>query len=226
MILINLSNPEKQSIFEACNLVLSLVPGVDVPCPVIEVSPFLEQNEIRTLQNWIIEYEEKSRESLLTPTKMPDLIDLLHPENIILDAKAESWEDVIRLASRPLQAQKLINASFSDAMIRITEEYGPYTTLAPGVLLLNARPNDGVNKLCMSMLILDHPVDFCGSSNISIAFVLGALDNHSHLNALYQLSKICEKDSFLTTLRNCKRTSEVLRAIWFYSSDISLTELI
>lgn len=217
--------PEDDSIFDRIQLVLSLIPGVTTPKPVIDVSAFLTQNEIRTVQNWIIDYEERSRSQLMNPRRMPDLIDLLHPENIILNAKASSWEDVIRQASRPLEEQRLITPSFCNAIIRITEEYGPYTMLAPGVALLNARPNDGVNRLCMSMLILDRPVDFGVSSNVSIAFVLGASDNHSHLNALFQLSKICEQDAFIANLKKCTRSSEVLRAIWLYSSDISLTEL-
>lgn len=217
--------PEDEQALDHCKLILSLIPGVKSVHPVIEVSPFLTQNEIRVVQNWIIDYEESNRASLLTPTRMPDLIDLLHPENIIIGAKASGWEDVIRLASKPLEDQKLIRPSFCDAMIRLTEEYGPYTTLAPGVVLLNARPNDGVNRLCMSMLTLDHPVDFGASLNISVAFVLGASDNHSHLNALFQLSKVCEQPEFLQSLKKCTRSSEILRAIWLYSSDISLPKL-
>ena len=217
--------PEDESILERADLILSLIPGVNSARPVIEVSPFLLQNEIRVIQNWIIDHEESNRNSLLTPTRMPDLIDLLHPENIILAEKASGWEDVIRLASRPLEDQKLIRPSFCDAMIRLTEEYGPYTILSPGIVLLNARPNDGVNRLCMSMLVLKHPVDFGVSANISVAFVLGASDNHSHLNALFQLSKICEQEQFAEALKKCSRTSEVLRAIWLYSSDISLQKL-
>lgn len=217
--------PEDSGILDQAQLILSLIPGVQAPGPVIEVSPFLLQNEIRVIQNWIIDYEESTRESLLKPMKMPDLIDLLRPENIILETKASGWEDAIRLAAKPLEAQKLIKPEFCDAMIRLTEELGPFTILGPGVVLLNARPNDGVNKLCMSLLILESPVDFGTSMNFSIAFVLGASDNHSHLNALFQLSKICEQKEFISGLKQCTRSSEVLRLIWLYSSDISLSKL-
>ncbi len=217
--------PEDESILDRADLVISLLPGVRLDKPVLEVSPFLTQNEIRVVQNRIIEFEEKSRALLMEPVRMPDLIDLLRPENIILGANASGWEDVIRLAAKPLEDQKLIKPAFSDAMIRITREYGPYTTLAPGVVLLNARPKDGVNRLCMSMLLLEHPVEFDASLSINIAFVLGASDNHSHLNALFQLSKICEQKSFIAGLKKCTRSAEVLRLIWVYSSDISLTKL-
>ncbi len=217
--------PEDESILAKAALILSLIPGIEASVPVIEVSPFLTQNEIRIVQNWRIEYEEKNRETLLKPTRMPDLIDLLHPENIIIGAEASDWQDVIRQAAAPLETQKLIDPSYCGAMIRVTEQYGPYTTSAPGVVLLNARPNDGVNKLCMSMLILAHPVDFGASLNISIAFVLGASDNHSHLNALYQLSKVCEQEDAVDRLKKCRRTSEVLREIWLSSNGISLEGL-
>ncbi len=217
--------PEDESILTKAALILSLIPGIEAAAPVIELSPFLTQNEIRIVQNWLIDYEEKSRETLLKPARMPDLIDLLHPENIIIRAEASDWHDVIRQAARPLEEQKLIDPSYCEAMIRITEQYGPYTTLAPGVVLLNARPNDGVNKLCMSMLVLDRPVDFGASLNISIAFVLGASDNHSHLNALYQLSKVCEQEDVIDGLKKCTRTSEVLRAVWLSSNGISLERL-
>jgi mannitol/fructose-specific phosphotransferase system IIA component (Ntr-type) len=217
--------PEDESILDRADLVISLLPGVRLDKPVLEVSPFLTQNEIRVVQNRIIEFEEKSRALLMEPVRMPDLIDLLRPENIILGANASGWEDVIRLAARPLEEQKLIRPAFCDAMIQITREYGPYTTLAPGVVLLNARPKDGVNRLCMSMLLLEHPVEFDASLSISVAFVLGASDNHSHLNALFQLSKICEQKNFIAGLKKCTRSAEVLRLIWVYCGDISLTKL-
>ncbi len=217
--------PEDESILEKADLILSLIPGVFLKTPVIEVTPSLSQNEIRTIQNWIIEYEEQNRHKLLSPTKKPDLIDLLLPENIILNAEANTWQDVIRLAAGPLEEKNLIKPEFCNAMIRITEEYGAYTLLAPGVVLLNARPNDGVNKLCMSMLTLEHPVDFGEESNISIAFVLGASDNHTHLNALYQLSQICNNTEFITSLQKCSRTSEVIREIWRNAANYNLSKI-
>ena len=71
--------PEDQNILDQAQLILSLIPGIQSSRPVIEISPFLLQNEIRVIQNWIIDYEESTRESLLKPIKMPDLIDLLRP---------------------------------------------------------------------------------------------------------------------------------------------------
>ena len=214
--------PEDDRIFEKADLILSLIPDVQAPKPVIEVSPFLTPDEIRKVQNRIIEHEEKGRQSLLTPGRMPNLMDLLLIEHILIRKSASDWREVIRMAAEPLEEEKLIKPSFCDAMIRLTEEYGPYTTLAPGVALLNARPNDGVSKLCMSLIILERPVDFGVTENISAAFVLGAADNHSHLNALYQLSKICEQKDFISSLKACRRPSEVLRLVWRCSTGISL----
>lgn len=217
--------PEDESILEKADLILSLIPGVFVKTPVIEVSPSLTQNEIRTIQNWIINHEENNRHMLLSPSKKPDLVELLQPENILLNVEAKDWKDVINIAARPLEDKNLIKPEFCDAMIHITEEYGAYTMLAPGVVLLNARPNDGVNRLCMSMLKLKDPVDFGEESNISIAFVLGASDNHTHLNALFQLSQVCGNAEFIANLRKCTRPTEVQRAIWVYAADYSLNQI-
>jgi mannitol/fructose-specific phosphotransferase system IIA component (Ntr-type) len=53
-----------------------------------------------------------------------------------------------------------------------------------------------------------HPID--------IVFVLGAVDNHAHLTALFQLSDLLQTPTFLHDLRNSKSPFDVLRTVWRY----------
>ena len=125
---------------------------------------------------------------------------------------------MVLLASRPLLHDRQIEERYINAMVDVILEHGPYMALAPGVLLLHAKPTDGVNSLCLSLLMLEHGMLFGESTNnpIDIVFVLGAVDNHAHLTALFQLSDLLQTPTFLHDLRGSKSPFDVLRTVWRY----------
>lgn len=120
------------------------------------------------------------------------LSEVLTP-NMIRFAKAENkdWRDVIRLSAQPLlQAQKISN-QYIDAIISNVTENGPYINIGPEIALAHARPDQGVNKMGMSMLLLDHDVDLVDDKHkIRLIIVLAAKDSSSHLKALSELAQI------------------------------------
>lgn len=206
------------------DLILSMIPNLtpdtgDVP--IIVTSPFLRPAEKRLLQNWISEREQQLHRIVPRPAESPTLVDLLTPQTIAFAPRAGSWQQVVELASQPLLEIGAIRPQYCTAMIKVIEEYGPYMVLAPGVIMLHARPVDGVNQLCLSMLRLDQGVPFDEETGpIDIAFVLGATDDHSHIDALLQLSQLIEQPAFCEALRRAQRPADVLRAIWTYSMEM------
>ncbi len=81
----------------------------------------------------------------------------------------------------------------------------------PGVVLLHARPDEGVNCLSMSLITLKNPVAFGtpGKDPVYIAIVLGAVNNNSHLNALFELNALMQKPLILDSLRNASSTFQI-----------------
>ncbi len=212
--------PENMDSLTRAELVLSLVsfefPGLSI----IEVSPFLNNLEKRAIRNWITDYEEKNRRQFINlDGRKPDLVDVFLPQNIIFRSSVKTWGEAVQVASQPLIDCGMILPSYTRGMIKIIEDYGPYMVIAPGSILLHARPIDGVNQVCLGVMILEEGIEFGETSGkIDIAFVLGAVDDTHHLNVLYQLTALVYEEGFMEALRNSKRPADVLRAVWNFSN--------
>lgn len=208
-------------LLEQAELVLSVIPNDVVEVTCMQVSPFLEAEDRRKIQNWISEKEERFRMNMARPTESAHLIDLLQPRTILLEHSVTEWRELVRMASAPLIELGNISSSYTDAMIKIIEDYGPYMMLAPGVIVLHARPVDGVKSLCLSMLVLRQGVVIDEKfGEIDIAFVLGAVDDHAHLNALFELNNVLQSEAFLAELRKSSNPADILRAIWTHATFI------
>lgn len=99
------------------------------------------------------------------------LNDLLTEQTIKLHQTADTWQEAITKAAQPLLDQNAIKPSYVEAMIQSVHQNGPYIVIAPQVAIPHARPEDGVNKLSMTLMSFKQPISFskdgksrCGSS--------------------------------------------------------------
>ena len=123
------------------------------------------------------------------------LEELLNRSLMQITDEKMSWEEAIEFAAKPLLNQNYIQESYVEAMINNVKESGSYIVIAPKVAIPHARPEDGTNKLGISFLKLEHPVQFDledSDKDVQIIFVLSSVDNSSHLRALQELSNLLE----------------------------------
>jgi len=199
------------------DLIISTLPIEDSKLPVIKVHPFLEIDDIKSIQRWIAEKNQsKRKQNLRSLDHQNSLVDLLKLTHITFSNVANSWREIISMASQPLLNSGVIKDSYPSAMIDLIENYGFYMYMGSGVLLLHAKPTDGVNQLCMSMLKLKQPFKFKNETppDTDIIFVLGAVDDNSHLTALFQLNDLIQYPEFLNSIRKTKKSSEVVNILW------------
>ncbi len=198
-------------------IILSTIPIEDAPLPVIEVSPFLEIKDVDNIQRWISD-KNQSRQSKGFTGFVQDktLLDLIKLPHIVFLQTVNHWNEIVKSASEPLLASKCIQPSYMYAMFDLIGEHGFYMNLGAGVLLLHAKPTDGVNQLCMSFLKLGEPyhLDNSGNPDIDIVFVLGAIDDNSHLTALFQLNELIRYPEFLRALRASKNPQDIIQILW------------
>ncbi|WP_067841359.1 BglG family transcription antiterminator [Amphibacillus sediminis] len=148
-----------------------------------------------------------------------NLPDLLNETLIRVSSARMNWKEAIREAARPLLEQHYINESYIQAMIKSVEKIGPYIVLAPKVAVPHARPEEGVKKLGISLLKLDHPVDFNSEGEddperfVQLVFVLAAVDGQAHLSALVQLSKILDDEENIEQLIKLKEPLKIYQLI-------------
>jgi mannitol operon transcriptional antiterminator len=122
----------------------------------------------------------------------PSLKDLLQTDFIQVKKEVKDWKEAIRIASEPLWQKGLITDAYIQAMIDNVVKIGPYIVIAPKVAIPHARPEDGVNKLGMSLLKLENAVSFSDKDmhNTQMVIVLAAIDGDAHLKALTQLTDL------------------------------------
>ena len=181
------------------------------------MQPFLEIDDIKSIQHWIAEKNQNKRiHNLKSLDQQNSLVDLIKLSHITFSRHAHSWREIVSLASQPLIDSGAIQERYFSAMIEVIEKYGFFMYMGSGVLLLHAKPTDGVNRLCMSMLKLEQPFKFKNNTppDTDIVFVLGATDDNSHLTALFQLNELIQHPDFMRTIRNAKKPSEVIKILW------------
>ena len=120
------------------------------------------------------------------------LLELLKPENIIVQETAKSWQEAGRKVGALLVENDDVTKAYIEATIQSVEKYGPYIVVADGIALFHARPEDGVNNMCMALMTLEDGVVFGIEEKdpVKMVFVFGAVDNRSHVKALTELMKI------------------------------------
>ncbi|WP_380162362.1 BglG family transcription antiterminator [Kroppenstedtia sanguinis] len=145
----------------------------------------------------------------------PMLDQLLKPEHILPQRILRDWKSAVQAGAAPLVKQHLIEESYVEQIERSLIEHGAYMVIAPGIALLHARPEDGVNAVCMSLMTLQEPIPFGHEQNdpVDVVITFAALDNEMHLTALSQLMELLSEESHLNRLRRAESVSEIQHII-------------
>lgn len=122
----------------------------------------------------------------------PMIQDILEDEHIILQAEAKDWQDLIQIVSEPLVKDETITQQYVQAMIDSVNEFGPYIVIGKHLALAHARPEDGANRLGLSIATVKDPICFGHDENdpVKIIFCLSAVDSFSHLNIMKYLVQL------------------------------------
>ncbi|MDA8353968.1 MAG: PRD domain-containing protein [Firmicutes bacterium] len=145
----------------------------------------------------------------------PMLDQLLKEETMMLRRSCGDWCDALRQGAAPLLKRGMIEARYVDQIERNLKEHGAYMVIAPGIALLHARPEDGVNAVCMSLLTLKEPVCFGHPQNdpVQVVITFATLDNDMHLTALSQLMELLSDEQSLKKLREAETRQDAVQVI-------------
>jgi PTS system ascorbate-specific IIA component len=125
----------------------------------------------------------------------------------------ESWEAATDYMGGLLVDAGKIKPEYVLAMKRVLREMGPYAVIAPGIVFLHARPEDGVLEPCLGLITLLTPVPFGHSQNdpVDIVFGLGAVDKNAHIDALQQLGRMLGNPDNLNAIRAAQQGPELVK---------------
>jgi mannitol/fructose-specific phosphotransferase system IIA component (Ntr-type) len=149
------------------------------------------------------------------PKPLP-LSALLLASTVETNVSVDSWEDATDYVGELLVQAGKIEPRYIEAMKQVLKELGPYAVVAPGIVLLHARPEDGVLEPCLGLLTLATPVPFGHSENdpVDLVFALGAIDKEAHVASLQNLALVLGDSGRLKGVRSAKTKDELLKAMF------------
>lgn len=144
--------------------------------------------------------------------EMQMLRDLMTIRTIRLAVSAKDWEEAVRIGGNLMVEAGCVQPQFVDMMINFVVENGPYVVIAPGIALPHAKPENGVERPCISLVTLEHPVEFGNEDNdpVDLIISLASTDNSSHLDALAELFDLLEDKDKLAQIRAAKIPEEII----------------
>jgi mannitol/fructose-specific phosphotransferase system IIA component (Ntr-type) len=99
-------------------------------------------------------------------------------------------------------------------MINNVIQNGPYINIGRMVAFAHAKTEDGVNSLGMSLLHLKEPISLVDKQHpIKLVFVLAAVDQESHVNAMAELAALLRDEEKLDRLLDAKNFEEIAQII-------------
>ncbi|XKM12955.1 PTS sugar transporter subunit IIA [Orbaceae bacterium ac157xtp] len=146
------------------------------------------------------------------------LSDWLTNKTINIVDNVEDWKQAINLSAVPLLENATILPDYIQAIYKLHEDIGPYYVLAPGIAMPHARPEQGVNKLGLSMLLVRNGVKFNSSNNdpVYLITLLAAPDSNSHIEILMQLGDLFSNEDNMQKIFNAQKIEDILTVVKQY----------
>ncbi|SNS51894.1 Transcriptional antiterminator [Anaerovirgula multivorans] len=182
------------------------------------VEKYCEVKDMEMLVNELKNYFSDDLTLHEEVTYKPMLSELIISDHIRIVEQASDWKEAIKMASEPLLNRKYINQEYVDAMIDTVVNVGPYFVIGPRIAIPHARPENGVNKLSMSLLKLNQDVDFNDDEehSVNLIIILAAEDNSSHLKALSQLTTLLSRPEEVEAIMKAESVAAILSVIEKY----------
>lgn len=139
------------------------------------------------------------------------LQDLLSEDNVSFRYPAETWEDVIRHGGQLMVDGGFTEPTYTEAMIDVVRDMGPYIVLAPGLAMPHARPEMGAKQVGTALVTLEKPIDFGSPENdpVSVAVFLCAPNKEEHIQLLTDIATLFEDEEFLDAAVNFESIEDV-----------------
>lgn len=144
--------------------------------------------------------------------------DLLTSNVIQIVATCENWRQAVSVSCQPLLDNGTIEASYVEAIFRSHEAIGPYYVVGPGIAMPHARPEDGANKLGISLTVIKKGVNFQSEGNdpVHLLIVLAATDSTSHIEIISSLAQLFDTPDDTASLIAATNSEDILRIISRY----------
>lgn len=139
---------------------------------------------------------------------------LIENNSVIINAKANTWQEAIKLGTDALIKANIVEPQYYDAIISAVTTQGPYICIHDNFALPHCRPEDGVIKTGFAMTVLEKGVMFDGVDEpVDVLVTLAGKDMDEHIEGTMQVANLIEFDEDFSKVRACKNEEELLALI-------------
>ena len=122
--------------------------------------------------------------------------DLIKVENCVIRESVADWKEAVHAALEPLVKDGCCTDDYEKAVLKMTEDYGPYYVLTDHMALIHASSEAGVSKTQLACTVLKQPVAFSEEKNdVRVLVALCAVDHTSHMGGIVAVSNIFSDDA-------------------------------
>lgn len=97
---------------------------------------------------------------------------IIENSSFALGQEAADWKAAVKLGTDLLVKAGAAEERYYEAILKMTEEFGPYYVIAPGIAMPHTRPENGAKKTGFALVTLKNPVSFGHSDNDPVEIVL------------------------------------------------------
>ncbi|PWC23676.1 MULTISPECIES: PTS sugar transporter subunit IIA [Brenneria] len=143
---------------------------------------------------------------------------MLTPDVIQLIDRVDDWRGAVAAACQPLIDNHAIEPRYLEAIYRSHQAIGPYYVIGPGIAMPHARPEEGANRLALSLTVIRSGVAFAAGDNdpVRLLVVLAAPDGNSHIEAISQLAALFDNGDDTAAIMQATTPQQILAIIASY----------
>ena len=152
-------------------------------------------------------------------TKQPHMMNLkdslTQHNSIVLNARANNWQQAIKLGTDKLEHAGVVDKRYYQSILNVTEDMGAYYILAPGLAMPHASPTDGPLTNGFALVTLEKPVIFDEDNEpVDILVTVAATDRTTHnKSGIMQVAKLFQSQENFERVRNAQTPEDIIALI-------------
>ncbi|TMN21612.1 BglG family transcription antiterminator [Lentibacillus cibarius] len=208
-ILASISKAELEAFLQkhAVDIIISTTAIPDASAPVIVVSPLLEADDKKRLNQWM----RKSDGTTSDNHDVTALRQLLYEDTIFFDMQLSHRYEVVEMMAGNLTEKGYTNQSFVHSAVQ--RERSSATSIGGSIAIPHAHP-DLVKKSVVSVAILPKPLSW-GNEQVSVVFLLAIAKQDQHMiqPLMQTIASISQNPALVEQLKEAADISDILRTL-------------
>lgn len=141
-----------------------------------------------------------------------EIKDILKKSNVFIIDQDLTWKEAVYKASKPLVDQGYVEERYPDEIIKNTLEFGPYFILVDDVAFLHVRPEQGVLKNQMTIMVDKKSVVFDvndSKKSAKLFLTLAATGSEDHLLIMQKIAELLSDENTIQEIIESDSTDHI-----------------